>query len=555
MRDTILMEGTRRPLPIGVDDFKKVREGGYYVVDKTELISDIIGQKSEVYLFTRPRRFGKSLNLSMIDCFFNMEYKGNSWFDGLKVMGHPGIASFQGTHPVIRIDMKGLDTTDLQQFISDFGYQVQQMFVHFSYILDSDMLDAERETFDKALGWKMDASELKISIAFLCRLLKRFHGVPAIVLIDEYDNPINSSFGHESYSGILNFLKGFYTNTLKGNKDLDFAVVTGVMQIAKESIFSGLNNLYVNNVFSKDYSERYGFTSDEVREMCSSYGNPGAFDIAKEWYDGYRFGDTDIYNPWSMLNFIQSGFDPKPYWAGTSGNDIIDTLLDNADKETYEDLQTLGNGGSLTGKNIVSTVVMNDLRTRRDAIYSVLTTTGYLKAVPDGSGYALNVPNKEIYHVFSESITDRTLCTSVSKFIDFFDSAERNDTAMMERCAFSIFADHFQDWDLPDEGAYRRVIAGAAMSRCGRYVVTTEGQNGNGRADMIMRSRSDSPNIVIEFKKSRLDDEGVWESDAKDALDQIKKNEYYHGLSGRTIIYGIAMFNKRSKVLSEVLDL
>lgn len=547
----------RRPLPIGVDSFRKIRETEYYFMDKSELISDIVAQNSEVYLFTRPRRFGKSLNLSMMDCFFNIEYKNNKWFDGLKIMKHPEVVSVMNSFPVIRLDMKGLDVSSIEKFSADFSFSIQQLFMKFEGVLDPNTIGSSyNQAFEKGLRGELSIPELKNSLVILGSILQKQYGVPPVVLIDEYDNPINSAYGKRSYDDIIGFLRAFYTNTLKGNENLRFAVMTGVMQIAKETIFSGLNNLYVNNIFSKDYDERYGFTPGEVKDLCAYYGNPDAYDTAREWYDGYRFGDADIYNPWSLLNFIQAGFDPKPYWAGTSGNDIMETLLDHADDETYAELQELGNGGSVAGKDIVPTVAMKDISTDTDAIYSIMAMTGYLNAVPCEAGYALSVPNKEMYGVFSKAIATKGLNVASVKFQGFFDAAERNDIGMMESFAFSIFAQHFQDWDLPDEGAYRRIIAGAAMSRCGRYTVTTEGQSGNGRSDLVMRRNVPGmPNIVIEFKKSKADDPAVWESDAKGALEQIKKQEYFHSLEGRTILYGIAMFNKKAKVVSEEIDL
>ena len=552
-----VMDGVRKAVPIGVDDFMKIREGGYCYVDKSELISDIVEQRAEVYLFTRPRRFGKSLNLSMMQRFFDIRDKGNSWFDGLNVMDRPDAVAMMSTRPVVRIDMKGLPTDDYDLFLSKFSVMVLQMFLRYGYLGGSERVDpALREIYARGKTQDLNEAELLDSLRLLCTMLHAHHGIEPIVLIDEYDNPTNNAHGKITYDRIIGFLRLFYSAALKGNDDLGFAVVTGVMQIAKESIFSGLNNLYTNNIFSKDYDERYGFTPSEVQELCEEYGNPDAFPVAKEWYDGYRFGNAEIYNPWSVLNFIQSGFVAETYWAGTSSNDIIETLLDGADDDTYGELQDLGNGGTVADKDVTPSVVVADLDLDPDAIYSVLAMTGYLNAVPDGDGYALSVPNREMYEVFSRTIVTRGTSVSFKVFKGFFDAAERNDTAGMERYAFRIFAGSIPDWDLPDEGAYRRILVGAAMCRNGRYTVTTEAQSGNGRSDMIMtRNIPAAPNIVMEFKKTRSEDTADLQADAEEGLRQIKDREYFLDLKGRTIIYGIAFANKRAKVVSEVLEL
>ena len=401
------MGGNRLAIPIGVDSFREIREDGYYFVDKSELISDIVDRRSKVYLFTRPRRFGKTLNLSMIDCFFNLKYEGNSWFDGLKVMEHPDAVARMNSRPVIRIDMKGVRTKDYDLFLSRLSLIISDLYLSFDHLSDDgDLKPQLLDRFEKGKNQRLTESELQDSIRLLCTLLKARHGVAPIVLIDEYDYPINDSFGKDSYDSILDFLRGFYSSALKGNDDLGFAVVTGVMQIAKETIFSGLNNLSVNSIFSKDFDERYGFTPEEVESLCAYYGRPEAFQEAREWYDGYRFGDAEIYNPWSVLNYVRSGFEPGLYWAGTSGNSIIDTLLDDTDERIASDLGTLANGGSISAE-ISPTVVMSDIGRRADTIYSVMAVSGYLNAVPDGKLYRISIPNKEMFEVFAGFMASR----------------------------------------------------------------------------------------------------------------------------------------------------
>ena len=550
-------EGRLLAIPGGVDDFREIREGGYYFVDKSELVSDIVNDRSKVFLFTRPRRFGKSLNLSMIDAFFNLEYKGNKWFDGLKVNSHPEVEEHRNAYPVIRLCMKDLVADDVEGFNGRLKLMLKSVYRGFKYLRDSDLVDEDlrREYFSAG-----DLSDMQMerSVISLCQMLEQYHGVKPIVLIDEYDNPINNAFNRDFYAGVMGSLRRFYSLTLKGNPYMNFAVVTGVMQIAKESIFSGLNNLRVDNVFSKKFDERYGFTEPEVKDLCSYYGHPEKFEEAKEWYDGYRFGDADIYNPWSLLTYIYNDFEPGTYWADTSGNDILDVLLENADRDTNSVLVALGNGQAVV-KGINPTVAMEDVGKKPTATYSIMAVTGYLNAVPKGDNdYRLSIPNRELYKVFYENVT-RSLKMDVGVAMRrFLGSMERKDVPKMEESLFMLFSKNFFDILLRDEADYRLVLATIALGRGGRYDVGIEREAGNGRADIIMR-RNDPryPNIVVELKKSRskTDIFNTMEKEARKALTQIKTKEYYLGMKGKTYLYGVCLQNKKAKVLFEEMDL
>ncbi len=365
-------------IPIGEEDFKELRQSGFYFVDKSELISDILQNRNKVFLFTRPRRFGKSLNLSMLDAFFNLEYKGNTWFDGLKISNHPEAEEFKNAYPVIFMSMKDLNFLSLEGFMSSFGRRIRDLYISYRYLENSEKVDpARRADYQRIVSENTDEALLTDSLYVLCSMLFQHHGIKPIILLDEYDDTLNHAYGEESYNAILNVLRNFYSRTFKGNKFVTFSVLTGVMQIAKDGIFSGLNNLDVNNIFSTKFDETYGFTESEVKELCLYYGHPEKFDEAKEWYYGYRFGDAEIYNPWSIMKYLLEGFKPDTYWGGTSGNDIIDTLLRNADADTFNDLIALGNGEAVT-KSLPESVVMNDLKTRANAIFSDWRLQGIL---------------------------------------------------------------------------------------------------------------------------------------------------------------------------------
>ena len=548
-------EGMKRmKIPIGLDDFKEVREKNYYFADKSELISDIIESRCKVLSITRPRRFGKSLNLSMLDAFFNLKYSGNDWFDGLKINSRPEAEKYRNSHPVICLNMKDLNDSDFEEFLLGFRYMIEGVCSNFEYLLGTEGTPSVlRRNFQNIISGNSDAVLMKMSIGVLCELLEIHHGVKPIVLIDEYDHPINGSFGKDTQEKILEFLRGFYSMTLKSNAHLEFAVLTGIMQVAKEGIFSGLNNLKVDNIFDIKFDERYGFTEPEVKELCSYYGHPEKFDEAKEWYDGYRFGNADIYNPWSVLNYVGSDFIPKKYWAGTSGNDIIDTLLENADKETFRDLSILGNGETVL-KTLTQTVAMSDLKNKPNAIFSVLAVAGYLNAVPaeKRDSYLLSIPNREMYSVFYDHIQAFAFCSNADPYEDFLDALEAGDVEGVQSGIGDILSEKYPFLLLKDEGDYHLILATIVLGREGRYRISIDRESGNGRPDILMESRHPKyPNIVVEIKKAQSDGAAELERLAHEALEQIKEKDYCRGLKGMTLLYGIAVRGKDAKALLE----
>jgi len=543
-----------RGLPIGNDDFIEVRESDAYYVDKTRLISRILDSRVKTFLFTRPRRFGKSLNISMLDAFLNMRYRGNGWFEGLQVDDRDDLSCHRNAYPVIRLDLGMLSSGTFEDFEGSFSYMVSRLFASFGYLEESQSMGSDAEAFSLLRHRRADGAALRNSVAFLCEILERHHGIKPVILVDEYDKPINSSLDKEPFDRILDFMRDFYTCTFKSNQSRGLSVLTGVMQIAKESIFSGLNNLYVDSVVSEGFGDCFGFTEDEVKGILLENEHPERFDECREWYDGYRFGGVDVYNPWSVNMYVTNGFRPAPYWGRTSSNDIIGRLVDLADEGTYSELQSLGGGGAVTKR--MSSVSAKDVLDRKDAVYSVMAMAGYLNVSPVEGGYALTVPNRELYDVFYDALMER-LDTSVRvSFDSFFKALESGDAMKVEENAFSIFETGFRSFQLKDEGDYQLVIAGAAMGLLGRYTVKVEEDAGNGRADLILlRNSPRYPNIVVEFKRSVSDDPEDWMKGAEEGLEQMKRQEYYHSLKGRTLLYGICFRNKRAKALMEELRL
>ena len=544
-------------IPIGVDDFKELRDRGGYYVDKTPLISDILDSGlTKVFHFIRPRRFGKSLNLSMLDAYLNLEYTGNTWFDGLAISDKRPNDPLKNSFPVIKLDLKDLNTENYEGFLNSLRKKISTLYSRFRHLDVSPELDPLYQDRYKTLYREgSDDEDLANSVRYLCEMLEMHHGRKAVVLIDEYDSPMNSSYGSNTQESILGFLKRFYSSALKSNESLGFAVITGVMQISKESIFSGLNNILVNNVFSTESDEMFGFTSEEVRNLCSDYGHSEKYDEARQWYDGYVFGNAEIYNPWSVLNYVKNGFRPDEYWAGTSGNSIINTLLNRADKIVYDDLKVLGEGKSIT-RMIDSRISYADM-TDMNGIYSVMTLSGYLKAVPSEDGYLLSIPNMEMYRVFGKMVMAK-LENKVTVTLDAFcNSIRKNDTDGISRNLSSLLMEVLSSRVLDHEHSYQAFIAGMLLKLCGRYSMYADGERGKGNYDILLRSNLPCDrHIIMEFKKTRSNTrDDTMEGMTQAALQQIRDREYFHGLSGEVLMYGIVVRGKDVKVSSEIVSL
>ena len=548
-----------RALPIGVQDFKKIRESDYLYVDKSDMISQILSEGADVYLYTRPRRFGKSLNLSMLDAFFNLKYpKDNGWFDGLKVSDCKECQEHKNAYPVIYFDFKDLDAKDFDMFIERLSNKMRVLYSQYRYLKESENIDEIfKIDFDNIISGTPRISKLMDSLNILSKMLYAYHDKKVIILLDEYDNPIHNAYGKDFHKDIIDVMRGILSSALKGNDSLMFGVITGVMQISKESIFSGLNNLRVNNVLSTKYDEMFGFTNDEVKAICEEYGHPEKYIEAKEWYDGYRFGNAEVYNPWSVIKYVKSGFDPQAYWAGTSGNSILNDLLESASPEMWDEFRMLAEGGSVPC-TINPTVTFQDLQTDNRNIYSMMVMSGYLTVKTDDTGKKrILIPNGEMANVFGEMIVNR-MDINGSMFIGTLsDAFVHGDPSAIERELYDMFASSAGNAMLNDEHSYQAFITGMLMYLNGKYTVKADFEDGNGRYDIrLERKYGDFPNIVIEIKRvpTESSDE-TSSSKAKDALEQIKERDYIHGLKGNTLLYGIAFRNKRPTVVSERLVL
>ena len=544
-----------RSLPIGIQDFKEIRSEGYYFVDKSMLIGQMLDQnKKGVFLYTRPRRFGKSLNLSMIDAFFNIKYKGNTWFDGLEISKHHEYNAYRNAFPVISFDLRVESISDFESFVRIYNDHLSRLFRGFSYLAESPKMDeTTKSLFRKLYGGEKTVEDSMNALVNLCSMLEIHHGSKVIVLLDEYDNAVNSITDPELRRRVLSFIRGVLSPLLKGNSSLQMGVLTGIMQIAKENIFSGLNNLYVNNILDTEFDEMYGFTDSEVRQICTDYGHPEKFEEAKEWYDGYRFGNADIYNPWSILNYVQRKFVPKPYWVNTSGNGIINSLLEQADDTTIENLRKLGSGEGISAM-VKTTVTYDELSDNPELIYSMMAVSGYLKAVDDDGEYVLSIPNRELFHVFAEVVMkhasgNENASATLRKFCN---ALLVNDSEKMEKSLYNLIAGTVSSRVLNDEHSYQAFIAGILMTLSGKYNITADFESGKGYYDIRMERKVGSGyNVIMELKRS--EDQDSLQADAEKAMTQIREKDYAHGMSGQTILYGISFFGKVPHIISEML--
>ena len=544
-------------IPIGVQDFKKVRDRDLYYVDKTRLIDFILGRAgTEAFLFTRPRRFGKSLNLSMLDAYFNIRYRGNTWFDSLEISRLRPDDPEKNAYPVLYLDMKRTNADTLDIFTQKLRVIVSELCKDHPELADSDLQDPDDiNMFRELKSQSSNDGVLQESLAVLSRMLRLEHGRDVIILIDEYDGPLNDAYGSESQHEILRFMRNLVSSALKGNENLRFGVVTGVMQIAKESIFSGLNNLKVNNILSVDADEMFGFTPSEVERMCSNLGHGEKFAEVRDWYDGYRFGNADIYNPWSVLMYMDSGFVPRPYWAGTSGNTIIDDLLSIPDSDTFDNLMELGSG---RGVNVTMspTVTYADISDRFEGIYTVMAHSGYLRASPADDGWSLSIPNREMYGVFASTIIGKLRISGMDARVRRFSRALlSDDVGQLEATLGDLLMSAVSSRVLNDEHSYQAFVLGIMMNLLGQYEITGDSESGKGYHDIRMRRiRGSGPNVVIELKRV-VDGKDDPESLAKDAISQIHDRRYYHGMSGNTILYGMAFDGKVPTIVSETITL
>ena len=567
-------------LPVGIDDFRKLRESHFYYVDKTRLIEQLLLNWSEVTLFTRPRRFGKTLNMSMLKSFFDIG-TDKALFDGLYILGNKELCDeYMGKYPVIFLSLKGVEGLTYKEafeaFVRIMGKEVNRV----SFLADSDKLtQIEREQYEGLTIMKngrlaFDKEKLISSLQLLSQLLYKHYGKKAVILIDEYDVPLDKAFQNGYYNEMVSLIRGLFGQALKTNEFLQFAVLTGCLRISKESIFTGLNNFKVMSITDSRFDEQFGFTDEEVRKLLSDYGMDSHFDEVKEWYDGYHFGRADVYCPWDVINHadhLRDDSDAKPqtYWINSSGNSLVRRLINRADSSTKDEIERLIAGESIE-KVIRQDLTYDEIENSIDNIWSVLFTTGYLTKIgevklPDSESYAymLVIPNKEVREVFVLQIqewfkavvaNDNDTMKLLSKAILDKDEAilARQLNIVMGRM-ISIL-----DTKAPDdmkENFYHGLLLGLLRGSNPDWLIKSNRESGDGFSDILIKPENPDLGIVIEVKYAK-EFKGL-DAACDVAMAQIKQKRYDETLrdEGRCDIlaYGIAFCRKRCKVAGEKL--
>lgn len=567
-------------LPVGIDDFRKLRESHFYYVDKTRLIEQLLLNWSEVTLFTRPRRFGKTLNMSMLKSFFDIG-TDETLFDGLYISGNKELCDeYMGKYPVIFLSLKGVEGLTYEEafeaFVRIMGKEVNRV----SFLADSDKLtQIEREqykglTIIKNGRLAFDKEKLISSLQLLSQLLYKHYGKKTVILIDEYDVPLDKAFQNGYYNEMVSLIRGLFGQALKTNEFLQFAVLTGCLRISKESIFTGLNNFKVMSITDSRFDEQFGFTDEEVRKLLSDYGMDSHFDEVKEWYDGYHFGRADVYCPWDVINHadhLRDDSDAKPqtYWINSSGNSLVRRLINRADSSTKDEIERLIAGEAIE-KVIRQDLTYDEIENSIDNIWSVLFTTGYLTKVgevklADSESYAykLVIPNKEVREVFVLQIQEwfKAVVANDNDTMKLLSKAILDKDEMILARQLNIVMGRMisiLDTKSPDdmkENFYHGLLLGLLRGSNPDWLIRSNRESGDGFSDILIKPENPDLGIVIEVKYAK-EFKGL-DAACDAAMAQIKQKRYDETLrdEGRCDIlsYGIAFCRKRCRVVGEKL--
>ena len=547
----------KKKIPIGIEDFKRLIDKGCYFVDKSLLIRDILDSGADVHLFTRHRRFGKTLNQSMIQYFFEKQDTDNSYlFEDLNI-SHAGeeYMEHQGKYPVITLSFKGMKKDTFEEAFTYFKWMMAQECQRHPEIAESKLIsEVNQQRYQKLVNEKGDVSDYFISILFLTDSLMRIHGEKAIVLIDEYDVPLENAHFMGFYDKMVSFIRSLFESALKTNFSLEMAVLTGCLRVSKESLFTGLNNLQINSIQSGQFSEYFGFTESEVVAMTEYFELSDKFSSIKEWYDGYRFGETEIYNPWSVLNYMQEVRTvktamPAPYWSNTSSNSIIHQLITNADEDTRDVVEELVNSGSVTAP-IHENMVYADIEVNQDDIWSFLLFTGYLKLVETKQigrkiYGTMVIPNQEVLSIYENTILDwfKEAVKNVSRE-NLLNAVLSEDVEMLNQIVGTWLEETISFYD-EKENYYHGFMAGLLSGFKG-YKLKSNRESGDGRPDLLFLERyGRKVAVIFELKASK---ERTLDAMVNEALQQIEDRHYDSELIQegyqKIIKYGVAFREK-----------
>ena len=540
----------KKPLPIGIDDFKTIIEEDYYYVDKTKMIETLLDDGAKVTLFTRPRRFGKTLNMSMLNYFFNLKNKeeNRKLFENLYISKNKYMNQ-QGEYPVIYLSFKDIKALNWEKCYYLTRRLITYLYNEFEFLREKlnkkDLSDFDKVWLDE------EGADWENSLKNLLRYLYEYHNKKVVVLIDEYDTPIVSGYNNGYKKEVLALYRSLYSTVLKSNTHLQFSVMTGILRIAKEGIFSGLNNLKVNSIFSEKYSEYYGMTEEEVLEGLKYYNLEYEINDVKDWYDGYQFGNTEVYNPWSIINFLDNG-KLKPYWQGTAGNETINELLDRGNRELFDDLEKLFRREIVYKKIRDFTEFTDDI----NEIWELFLYSGYLtiSGKEKDREHPIRIPNREIMEFFEDRFIDR-FTGNYQKFSDTIrylraGNIEKFGEILQNEVISSL---SYFDTD-KDEKYYKVFLIGIFVALMNDYVRLSERESGHGRADLILEpKKKENPGYIFEFKVANSEEE--LESYAEEGFEQIKEKKYDTELINRGVTeityIGLAFYKKKLKMKYE----
>ena len=549
----------KKAVPVGVENFERIIKDGYYYVDKSLLIEKMLENRTPVTLFTRPRRFGKTLNMSMIKYFFDVKNKdeNKTLFENLKISDSKYMSE-QGKYPVIFISLKDLKADTWEMCRLEIKKVISKLYREFQYITDK-MDEDDKEIYNSIKNRKNDI-DLNTSLELLSDFLCEYYGKKVIVLIDEYDSPIINAFDKGYYNEAIEFFQVFYSSALKTNDSLKYGILTGITRIIKEGIFSGLNNLYVNTVLSKNYAEYFGLLESEVIEMLDYFNMKYKIEEVRSWYNGYLFGNEQIYNPWSIVNYLREK-EIKSYWANVSGNMLLGNMLDNVGESVYTDLKKFTDGESIEKYISDGTTIKSPL-SNDDEIWQLFLYSGYLtkaekqaERIESKNTYNLKIPNREIRSYFGDLFLNRFFGTKV-KTNTLIKALENGDIRKFEKTLSEIMINMLSHFDLDSEmeKIYQVFMIGLVGFLMGRYEIISNNESGYGRYDLAMIPiKSNEKAYLMEFKISKT--EKGMKAKAEEALKQIDKKKYDTRLKARGIKnilkIGIAFYGKSVKVVSK----
>ena len=549
-----------KKLPIGIENFEEMQKQDFYYVDKTGLIVDLLAGWGKVNLFTRPRRFGKTLNMSMLKCFFEIG-TDKSLFDGLAVSKEKALCeTYMGKYPVVFVSLKGVDGLTFETAYRALCSIIRREALRLEFLLDSDKLtENEKKSLNRILTGEYDDQDIRDSLQMLCTLLEKHYGQKPILLIDEYDVPLDKAYYHGYYPQMIDLIRAMFQAALKTNSSLFFAVLTGCLRVSKESIFTGLNNLMVHSISDPSFDEYFGFTDEEVGKMLSDYGLEAHHQEAREWYDGYRFGGQDVYCPWDVINYVYAlrvdpQAEPKAYWLNTSGNAMVRELISkSADGTTQMEIERLIEGETIT-KTLNEQLTHNEIRSSIGNIWSLLYMTGYLTTAqkPSGNRYELRIPNREVRQIYMQQVLswfEDKASAETDKLTNLYAAFETGDVDTIKEILDEQLLDTVSFYDA-HESFYHGFLL-ALLSTCASWNVSSNIETGKGRSDILVSRKDRKIGFVVEVKDVK--DEEKLDAACEAALRQIDERDYTAILRRFRVKeihkYGIAFWDKECRVV------